>query len=387
MTVLFDGQVDVAYSQIYLQGGDEFASDFSLSFGGQRNGLCGAANAGMLFLLTGLQDGSVPFHVELLDTEPAIDDSWEEIVEAEFSPSASVALCEWAGTAYPLPTIGPGTYRVRYCVSGMDAAHNPPDQGPAGDRYSLQLWPAPPRPDVVIKQTSEEAAYAHRAIIGLPRPPTPEERSAAARSAQLIKDAANREAMRRFNDRRWGDRPPSDRQRAIPGNVLGIARLDRPLADAISEVDATTQRAIARWAAHQAYDHSGLTTRPWVTPALAAMDARQPLPPPFDEMTHAFRRLNSEFGAGGPTVATLTVIAEDSPDLIPNVEPAYAALPAVFAAAESDAAQAVFDALYAAVVTFGDRHDELLSELRRVFPTANVRQTGHALRDIDAHDS
>ncbi|ACV80945.1 hypothetical protein [Nakamurella multipartita] len=370
MTVLFDGQVDVAYAQVYLQGGADFASDLDLSFGGQRNGLCGAAHEGMLFLLTGSQDGTVPFRLELLSKEPAIDASWEEIVEAGFSPSAAVALCDWHGTAYPLAAIRPGTYRVRYCVSGMDRAHNPPEHGPAGDRYLLQLWPAAPGPDAIIKQTSEAADYAHRAIERIPIPPTPAERAAAAHHAQLMADEASREAMRRLDDRRWGGRPPSERQRAIRGNVLGIARLDRPLADAISETDADTQREIARWATRRAYDRAGLAERAWVAPALAAMDAGRPPPPPFDDITSAFERLHVESDIPGQAFATIVVGTSD--DLIPAVEPTYAALPAFFAAAEADAAQAVFDALYAAVVTFGSRYVEFLTELRRAFPAVDI---------------
>lgn len=365
MTVLFDGQVEVAYSQMYIQGGTEFASDFELSFGGQRNGLCGAANPGMLFLITGLQYGSVPLQVELLTEEPAVDDNWEEVVEASFAPTSTVALSEWGGGGQVLRDVQPGSYRIRYCLSGMDAAHNPPEHGPAGDRYRLQMWPAPPAPDLVVKQTSVEAVYAHRAIERIPTPPTPEERAAAARHAQRIEDDANRNAMQRMNDRRWGDRPPSDRQRAIRGNVLGIARLDRPLADALTELDGPTQRAIARWATHRAYEDSGLADLPWVTPALAAMDAGLPLPTPFEDITSAFGRLHAETDPGGQNFVTIVVGHSD--DLIPQITPTYAALPAVFAAAEPDPAQAAFDALYAAVVTYGDRHAELLAQLRHAF--------------------
>jgi hypothetical protein len=37
------------------------------------------------------------------------------------------------------------------------------DDEPALDRYLLQLWPAPHRAEVLVRQTSEIAAYWHSA--------------------------------------------------------------------------------------------------------------------------------------------------------------------------------------------------------------------------------
>ena len=37
----------------------------------------------------------------------------------------------------------------------------PEDGETAPDRYLLQLWPAPPEPDAVVREGSESAAYWH----------------------------------------------------------------------------------------------------------------------------------------------------------------------------------------------------------------------------------
>jgi hypothetical protein len=78
---LMTGTAWVSYRQLIVTSVDEY-SDLGLHFGGQRNGLCGAAIPGNLLLLTGLHTGTVGLTVELHDDPPALDDSWEEIVEA-----------------------------------------------------------------------------------------------------------------------------------------------------------------------------------------------------------------------------------------------------------------------------------------------------------------
>jgi hypothetical protein len=162
MRTLMTGPVWVSYSQIYVESGPDDI-DPDESFAGQQNGLCGAAKAGSLFLTTGLHTGEVGFAVELHDDEPPLDDTWEEIVEASYRPLGDVTLMTWAGDGgswgLDLEEIN---YRVRYCGSGMDPAH----QGAPVDRYLLQFWPAPPATDRIVKQTSAQAAYWHRRSCG-----------------------------------------------------------------------------------------------------------------------------------------------------------------------------------------------------------------------------
>jgi TonB family protein len=77
-----------------------------------------------------------------------------------------VALVEWASEAfYPIP-LPPGSYRARYCARGMQLAHDPhekPRDGSFIDSYALAFWPAEPAEDRIIKQTTDIAAYWHKA--------------------------------------------------------------------------------------------------------------------------------------------------------------------------------------------------------------------------------
>lgn len=76
-----------------------------------------------------------------------------------------ISLVGWGGeSAEPLPLPAGGPYRVRYCARGMDAARDLDtrlDDDPAPDAYLLQLWPAPPAPDAVLRVTAAAAAYRH----------------------------------------------------------------------------------------------------------------------------------------------------------------------------------------------------------------------------------
>jgi hypothetical protein len=160
---VFDGPLAIAFSQAYVQSpGRDFAfkPDFSpRDFRrGQRNGLLGAALEGILFITTGTQDGYVGLAVHVVAEAPVLDDSWEECVEASFSPATpAVEVQDWDRIPVCEIPLGEQTYRVRYTARGMDAGH----AGTAMDAYSLWFWPAPTAPDAIIRQTSESAAYWH----------------------------------------------------------------------------------------------------------------------------------------------------------------------------------------------------------------------------------
>jgi hypothetical protein len=164
--IVFDQEIHVSYWQFYVESGSGGAADpANESLGGQANGLCGAAVPGFLFLTTGLHSGSTMVTVEVLDVPAPIGDEWEDVVEVSFRPASTrVALVQWSDTAswaLPLALID---YRVRYCATGMDQARQKDtlrDGEPLLDRYLLQLWPAPPTPDAVIRETSQCAASSH----------------------------------------------------------------------------------------------------------------------------------------------------------------------------------------------------------------------------------
>ncbi|MBL7261047.1 hypothetical protein [Paractinoplanes lichenicola] len=181
MRVLFDGLVPVAYRQMYVCSRE--IPDMAKAFAGQVNGLCGAAQPGELFLMTGTHSGSVRLTVERHDTEPpAAAAEWQEVVEVPFQPRrATVDLVPWGAAALAaLPLVPDGqplpAFRVRYCALGMDEGRNPfgtydPDEladddytymNDRPDRYLLALWPDERLRDVIVQETSKAAATWHR---------------------------------------------------------------------------------------------------------------------------------------------------------------------------------------------------------------------------------
>ncbi|MEV6757101.1 hypothetical protein [Streptomyces sp. NPDC051214] len=167
MLTVYDGELRVSYRQFYVESRPEvFDGPLSDSRAGQNNGLCGAAVPGHLFLTTGLHTGRVGLTVEVHESEPTLDEAWEDIVEAPFHPASTAAVLTPWGEA-PLCTVELNVvpHRVRYGASAMDLTVDQElsvlDGGSIIDRYLLQFWPAPPAPDEVIKQTSRSAAYWH----------------------------------------------------------------------------------------------------------------------------------------------------------------------------------------------------------------------------------
>ncbi|OHV32832.1 MULTISPECIES: hypothetical protein [Pseudofrankia] len=164
---LFDGEIFVHYGQFYVESFESgWEGDLSAAFAGQRNGLCGAAFDGFLFLITGLHTGDVGLKVELREEAPLDEPAWEEAVEVSFRPvSPRVLLVQWAGEkSWPLDLDLRATYRVRYSATAMDAAHAADTVATGAhtiDRYLLQFWLAAQAPDVVLRQTGTTAAYWH----------------------------------------------------------------------------------------------------------------------------------------------------------------------------------------------------------------------------------
>jgi hypothetical protein len=157
--LVFDGDIGVLDGQLWIASeADDIGPDMYASFSGQQNGLLGAAEDGMLRLITGVADGDVRLSVHVVESEPQLDEPGEDCVEVSFSPTAPVvALFDWDGAAVFEIPLGEETYRVRYAIRGADAGH----AGTETEVSSLWFWPAPSRPDAVIRQTSESAAYCH----------------------------------------------------------------------------------------------------------------------------------------------------------------------------------------------------------------------------------
>ena len=166
--IVFDDRLRVHYGQAYVISGnaEHPGTDLMACFSGQVNGLVGAEVPGVLFLVTGLHTGAVSFRVEVHEQEPPLDETWEEIVEVSFTPRVgAVVLRDWDGFVQCTIPMDAGPHRVRYSASGMDegaAADVVMTDEPTIDSYSLAFWPSQPRPDEIVKQTSERARYWHK---------------------------------------------------------------------------------------------------------------------------------------------------------------------------------------------------------------------------------
>jgi hypothetical protein len=164
MTRIFEGHLNVQYGQAYVFTGNN-RGEFDECFRGQSNGLCGASVPGMLLLFTGLHTGHVGLAIDVLEAPPALDNTWDEIVEVSFIVvDEPVVLQDWDAEAVTSIPLSSGTYRVRYCARNMDKAHEVDtileDQAPI-DFYSLAFWRQATSQDCIIKLTSEHAAYWH----------------------------------------------------------------------------------------------------------------------------------------------------------------------------------------------------------------------------------
>ena len=172
VTRVLDVEVQVGYGQAYVLSGDTRVPSMDRSFQSQTNGLCGAATTGVLFLITGTHTGPVPFAVDVVAAEPPIGEEWEDVVEVSFTAQpGDVVLMGWAGGSVDSIPLDAGRFRVRYCFRGLDAAREHDsrlDGDPPIDRCLLQFWPSGPRPDSVLRLSSEYAASWHDYARNLP---------------------------------------------------------------------------------------------------------------------------------------------------------------------------------------------------------------------------
>ncbi|WP_393100800.1 hypothetical protein [Streptomyces sp. LN325] len=421
-----DGEVHVHYGQIYVEsdpGSD--GPDLAEAFAGQSAGLCAAAIPGALWLTTGLHTGNVGFTVEVHSQAPPLDAVWEDVVEVSFRPvSARSTLMQWAGEACWDLGLEKIDYRVRYCAKGMDQARQEDtrmDDEPQLDSYLLQLWPAEPAADRVLKQTAAIAAYWHDYAREQPPPPTPDERAEAERQARLRQEQDEREQRLALDRSQWGGRLPSQALRAVGGNVRGLLRFDPALVHTLDAAGPDVQRAVALLAARRACEAAGLACLDWIAAALTALAEGRPLPPPFDEPALMWRTLAHDprvpqrtvgrpvppqrpssrppaLATGcesmpkpeqalrpvGPAAAAMhreyagppvprtgaaphaMAVTVGAPDPSLRMSQPHMALPAVTGAAEADPLRAALDAVYAAVATYGEDYPALLEEIRSV---------------------
>ncbi len=329
MLVVFDGRMDVAYMQAYvepLEGGPEI--NIEEAFRGQANGLLGAAQPGALRLTTGLHTGDVGFRLVVADTQPPLGDEWEDVVEATFVPAGTSCVSLQSGEVLCEFELPPVPHRVRYSARGMDAASDAPPvttDDPLLDHYELTFWPADPAPDIVVRRGSERGAYWHEA------------RDLGKGRTQTLRNA-------------WDEKPPSDGLIApwLVGRAPGLV-------EALRAAEPGVQRAVAHWAARRAAEQAGIDRLDWVAAALTALERDQELPAPFDEPAEVYARMNEdkEF-----TRTTVTLEGQDGVDCQGQ------ALFTLLMADTGNPLDAALDTLTEATSVFGDeQRDVLLDEL------------------------
>ena len=72
----------------------------------------------------------------------------------------------WAGENWGvLDGLPPGSYRLRVSAKGRDQGHADDFSDHPVDAYLLQMWPAPPQADSVLRAGSEDARYWHREVV------------------------------------------------------------------------------------------------------------------------------------------------------------------------------------------------------------------------------
>jgi hypothetical protein len=112
----------------------------------------------------------------------------------------------------------------------------------------------------------------------------------------------------------WGGSLPSERVREV-WHANDLARLDRPLLDALDRADAGTLVAVARWSARRTCTAAGLDQVDWIAAALDGMDrglalhdAFQPPPGAFGDGPYAVATAGDwDPGLGGPVQAMLVM--------------------------------------------------------------------------------
>jgi len=165
--VIFSGLMETAYSQMYILSGDYDPSLMSYdAFTGQSNGLCGGVVQGGLYLWLGVHTGRLHITVEVHEVAPAIDASWEEIVEAScYFNTPPISLQGWAGESILELPLSAGNYRARFCAKGYGRSEEQRNFGdPTIESYCLILWPETRRPDEVIKQTNANVIFKHQKV-------------------------------------------------------------------------------------------------------------------------------------------------------------------------------------------------------------------------------
>ncbi|MCA1005058.1 transposase [Rhodococcus hoagii] len=316
-------------------------------------------------VMTGIAYGPVMLTVDVLDDEPAtVDDTgaWGVIEEATVNLTKPAYVLTLDGEKVPdfqkLP-IKRGLHRFRVFGRGRDTHAGQTVTEPT-EQYVVQIWKTT-RPQEMLRLIKTDAAW-DQSIVTHPKrnwwDPDP-----AGDATLYLKYGYDQMAQWAKDEAiRWGGRPPSEKLRSN-FHAMGIAGLDRPLADAITRARPPKLRRIAAWAARRAYTTAGLAEIEWIRPALTALDRGEPLPRPFGE--HQSLALYKAF-EDDPAI-DVTVTGGDVRNA--NVPAALLAMYAISTAVKQDSMNAAFECLDIAAKTDDSDYASLIRDLRReLFP-------------------
>lgn len=167
--VLLDQVIQTDYGQLDLVWGEDgvFDGDFDRSYQGQVNGLVGAANPQGVHVNLARRSGGSPVRIVLLNKPPGNDDGqWEDVVEVSITlpEGHTMVLSTWADENTGPIDLPPGSYRLRVSAKGRDEGHLGEFAEGTVDDYLLQLWPAPRKPDAILRTGSDDARYWHQSV-------------------------------------------------------------------------------------------------------------------------------------------------------------------------------------------------------------------------------
>ncbi|MFI6365374.1 hypothetical protein ACIBG0_21755 [Nocardia sp. NPDC050630] len=258
---------------------------------------CAGDGTALLVLSPHQNNFEMSITVQVWDDRPPNDrDDWQQIcegrlgVDSDGTLSISSPPSTWADPC-PVP---PGDYLIEVSGRGF-VSYGWPGTTTPGDIWRIRLWPDDGG-DLLPHRQWDMPGH------GIPENVPISERTAAEDFVDedwvLLMDSTGSRRIRATDleaemaRTEWGGEPipkPSDQFSAAE-----LARFDRPLAEAIAAMDEPTLRRLAQRCAVKACELAGIAERPWVAPALTALNEGRPLPAPFDDMETAFGRLDEE---------------------------------------------------------------------------------------------
>ncbi|WP_433715474.1 hypothetical protein ACQP2U_16480 [Nocardia sp. CA-084685] len=343
---------------------------------------CAGDGTALLVLSPHQNNFEMSITVQVWDDRPPNDrDDWQQICEGRLGVDSdgTLSISSPPGTwADPCP-VPPGDYLIEVSGRGF-VSYGWPGTTTPGDIWRIRLWPDDGG-DLLPHRQWDMPGY------GIPENLPISERTAAEDFVDedwvLLMDSTGSRRIRATDleaemaRTEWGGEPIPELSEQF--SAAELARFDRPLAEAIAAMDEPTLRRLARRCAVKVCELAGIAERPWVAPALTALnEGRRPLPAPFDDMEIAFGRLDEEeFGPAQDRsrqlVASIGVSrrSQTNPFDIGPVHRPHFALSTIEHAMDPDALTAAIDALHTAAVTFGADAPVLFAEIGREFGSAS----------------